>query len=62
LATSAISIHREILLPNDQLEEMDRWMLERTAELARKMPRVGMPGMNFHRVYHAYPRLFALWT
>ena len=27
-------------LPNDQLEEMDRWMLERTADLVPQMPRV----------------------
>jgi isoleucyl-tRNA synthetase len=39
-------------LPNDQLEEMDRWMLERTAELVRKC-REWYAGYEFHRVYHA---------
>ncbi len=39
-------------LPNDQLEEMDRWMLERTADLAKKC-RDWYAGYEFHRVYHA---------
>ncbi len=39
-------------LPNDQLEEMDRWMLERTAELAKKC-REWYAAYEFHRVYHA---------
>jgi isoleucyl-tRNA synthetase len=40
------------LLPNDQLEEMDRWMLERTAELVKKC-REWYAAYEFHRVYHA---------
>ncbi len=39
-------------LPNRQLEEIDRWMLERTAELSRKC-REWYAGYDFHRVYHA---------
>ena len=39
-------------LPNDQLEEMDRWMLERTAELVTKS-REWYAAYDFHRVYHA---------
>src|SRR5713226_6808487 len=39
-------------LPNDQLEEIDRWMLERTADLAKKC-RDWYAGYEFHRVYHA---------
>jgi isoleucyl-tRNA synthetase len=39
-------------LPNDQLEEMDRWMLERTADLVKKS-REWYAGYDFHRVYHA---------
>jgi isoleucyl-tRNA synthetase len=39
-------------LPNEQLEEIDRWMLERTAELSRKC-REWYAGYDFHRVYHA---------
>jgi isoleucyl-tRNA synthetase len=39
-------------LPNDQLEEIDRWMLDRTAELSRKC-REWYAGYDFHRVYHA---------
>jgi isoleucyl-tRNA synthetase len=39
-------------LASDQLEEMDRWMLERTAELARKC-REWYVNYEFHRVYHA---------
>src|SRR6202030_1110907 len=39
-------------LSNDQLEEIDRWMLERTAELVTKC-REWYTGYDFHRVYHA---------
>jgi isoleucyl-tRNA synthetase len=39
-------------LPNDQLEEMDRWMLERAAELVTKS-REWYAAYDFHRVYHA---------
>jgi isoleucyl-tRNA synthetase len=39
-------------LTNDQLEEMDRWMLERTADLVKKC-REWYAGYDFHRVYHA---------
>jgi isoleucyl-tRNA synthetase len=39
-------------LPKDQLEEIDRWMLERTAELARKCGE-WYAAYDFHRVYHA---------
>ena len=39
-------------LPNDQLEEMDRWMLERTGDLVKKC-REWYAGYDFHRVYHA---------
>jgi isoleucyl-tRNA synthetase len=39
-------------LAGDQLEEMDCWMLERTAELARKC-REWYVNYEFHRVYHA---------
>ncbi len=39
-------------LPNDQLDEMDRWMLERTADLVKKC-REWYAGYDFHRVYHA---------
>jgi isoleucyl-tRNA synthetase len=39
-------------LPNDQPEEIDRWMLERTAELITKC-REWYAGYDFHRVYHA---------
>jgi isoleucyl-tRNA synthetase len=39
-------------LPNEQLEEMDRWMLERTAELAREC-KDWYAAYDFHRVYHA---------
>src|ERR1700724_3287878 len=39
-------------LPNDQLEEIDRWMLDRTAELSRKC-REWYAAYDFHRVYHA---------
>jgi len=40
------------LVANDQLEEMDRWMLERTAELVKKC-REWYAAYEFHRVYHA---------
>src|SRR5260221_5893137 len=39
-------------LANHQLEEMDRWMLERTAELVKKC-REWYAAYEFHRVYHA---------
>jgi isoleucyl-tRNA synthetase len=39
-------------LSNEQLEEMDRWMLERTAELVTKC-RDWYAAYDFHRVYHA---------
>jgi isoleucyl-tRNA synthetase len=39
-------------LPNDQLDEMDRWMLERTADLVTKC-RDWYGAYDFHRVYHA---------
>ncbi len=39
-------------LPNDQLDEMDRWMLERTADLVKKC-RDWYSSYEFHRVYHA---------
>src|SRR6202521_3378664 len=39
-------------LPNEQLEEMDRWMLERTAELVAKC-RAWYAAYDFHRFYHA---------
>src|ERR1700686_5372852 len=39
-------------LPNEQLEEIDRWMLDRTAELSRKCLE-WYAGYDFHRVYHA---------
>src|SRR6202035_5961813 len=39
-------------LPNDQLDEMDRWTLDRTAELVKKC-RDWYSSYEFHRVYHA---------
>jgi len=39
-------------LPNDQLGEMDRWMLERAADLVTKC-RDWYAAYDFHRVYHA---------
>ncbi len=39
-------------LPHDQLEEMDRWMLERTADLVKRC-REWYTAYEFHRVYHA---------
>jgi isoleucyl-tRNA synthetase len=37
---------------NEQLEEIDRWMLEQTAELVRRC-REWYTAYEFHRVYHA---------
>src|SRR5262249_7405784 len=39
-------------LANNQLEEMDRWMLDRTADLVKKC-REWYASYDFHRVYHA---------
>jgi isoleucyl-tRNA synthetase len=39
-------------LANEQLDELDRWMLERTAELLKKC-REWYAAYDFHRVYHA---------
>src|SRR5262249_17522826 len=39
-------------LPNDQLDEIDRWMLDRTADLVKKC-REWYAAYEFHRVYHA---------
>jgi isoleucyl-tRNA synthetase len=39
-------------LANEQLEEIDRWMLDRTAELVKKC-REWYSNYEFHRVYHA---------
>jgi isoleucyl-tRNA synthetase len=39
-------------LQNEQMEEMDRWMLERTADLVKKC-REWYAAYEFHRVYHA---------
>jgi isoleucyl-tRNA synthetase len=39
-------------LPNEQLEEIDRWMLGRTAGLVNKC-REWYAAYDFHRVYHA---------
>src|ERR1700738_2582139 len=39
-------------LPDSQMEEIDHWMLDRTAELSRKC-REWYAGYDFHRVYHA---------
>jgi isoleucyl-tRNA synthetase len=39
-------------LANDQLEEIDRWVLDRTTELVKKC-REWYAGYEFHRVYHA---------
>jgi len=38
-------------LPNEQMDEMDRWMLDRTAELVKKC-REWYAAYDFHRVYH----------
>ena len=40
------------VLPNDQLEEIDRWMLERTADLVKRC-REWYDSYEFHRIYHA---------
>jgi isoleucyl-tRNA synthetase len=40
------------VVPNEQLEEMDRWILERTADLVKKC-RDWYAAYDFHRVYHA---------
>ncbi|HUL33856.1 MAG TPA: isoleucine--tRNA ligase [Candidatus Eisenbacteria bacterium] len=37
---------------NDELDELDRWMLERTADLVKKC-REWYAAYEFHRVYHA---------
>jgi isoleucyl-tRNA synthetase len=37
---------------NDQLDDIDRWMLERTADLVKRC-REWYAGYEFHRVYHA---------
>ena len=39
-------------LPNAQLEEMDQWMLERTADLVKRC-REWYSSYEFHRIYHA---------
>jgi isoleucyl-tRNA synthetase len=39
-------------LANERLEEIDRWMLDRTAELVKKC-REWYANYEFHRVYHA---------
>ena len=39
-------------LPNDQLDEMDQWMLERTADLVKRC-RDWYSSYEFHRIYHA---------
>jgi isoleucyl-tRNA synthetase len=39
-------------VPYDQMEEMDRWMVERTAELVKKC-REWYGAYEFHRIYHA---------
>jgi isoleucyl-tRNA synthetase len=43
---------RRDALANEELEEIDRWMLERTAELIRKCSE-WFATYDFHRVYHA---------
>ncbi|MGB8472744.1 MAG: isoleucine--tRNA ligase [Candidatus Acidiferrum sp.] len=40
------------VVPDAQLEEIDRWMLERTADLVKKC-RDWYAAYDFHRVYHA---------
>jgi isoleucyl-tRNA synthetase len=39
-------------LPNGQLDEMDQWMLERTADLVKRC-REWYAAYEFHRIYHA---------
>jgi len=40
------------VVANEQLEDLDRWMLERTADLVKKC-REWYAAYEFHRVYHA---------
>src|SRR6201997_3442065 len=40
------------VVPNVQLDDLDRWMLERTADLVKKC-REWYAAYEFHRVYHA---------
>ena len=40
------------LVANEQMDELDRWMLERTADLVKKC-REWYAAYEFHRVYHA---------
>jgi len=40
------------VVPNSEMEEMDQWMLERTADLVKKC-REWYAAYEFHRVYHA---------
>src|SRR5689334_14822924 len=40
------------VVSNDQLDDLDRWMLERTADLVKKC-REWYAAYEFHRVYHA---------
>jgi isoleucyl-tRNA synthetase len=40
------------VVANEQMEDLDRWMLERTADLVKKC-REWYAGYEFHRVYHA---------
>jgi len=46
-------------LANEQLDEMDRWMLERTADLVKRC-REWYAAYEFHRVYHTIPTI-ASW-
>ena len=39
-------------LPGERMEEMDRWMLERTADLVKRC-REWYASYEFHRIYHA---------
>jgi isoleucyl-tRNA synthetase len=39
-------------VPNERMEEMDRWMLERTADLVKRS-REWYASYEFHRIYHA---------
>jgi isoleucyl-tRNA synthetase len=39
-------------VPNERMEEMDRWMLERTANLVKRS-REWYASYEFHRIYHA---------
>jgi isoleucyl-tRNA synthetase len=40
------------VVPNEQLDEMDQWMLERTADLVKRC-REWYTSYEFHRIYHA---------